>query len=138
MNDYRFADIAPGLSHSFQVIVTTEIMDAFRNISGDYNPLHVDSEFASTYGYPDRVVYGMLTASFYSTLVGIYLPGKYALFQGADIVFTATVFPGDTLTVSGEVVSIHEAYRQIEMKAHITNQLGKKVSRAKIRTGIHE
>jgi acyl dehydratase len=115
-----------------------EMMDAFRNISGDCNPLHTDPVFAETYGYSAQVVYGMLTASFYSTLVGMYLPGKYALFQGADIVFTAPVYPGDTLIVSGEVVSKHEAYRQIELKAQITNQNGEKVSRAKIRTGIHE
>lgn len=138
MNEYRFADISPGLGHSFLVTVTTDMMDAFRNISGDCNPLHTDAAFAETYGYPAQVVYGMLTASFYSTLIGMHLPGKYALFQGADIVFTAPVFPGDILTVSGEVISVHEVCRQIELKAQITNQNGKKVSRAKIRTGIHE
>jgi len=138
MNEYRFADISPGLAYSFQVTVTMKMMDAFRNVSGDCNPLHTDPVFAATYGYPAQVVYGMLTASFYSTLVGMYLPGKYALFQGADIAFTAPVFPGDTLTVSGEVVSKHEAYRQIELTAQIINQSGKKVSRAKIRTGLHE
>lgn len=138
MNEYRFADITPGLGHSFQVTVTTEMMDAFRKISGDCNPLHTDSVFAEKYGYPAQVVYGMLTASFYSTLVGVHLPGKYALLQVADIAFTAPVFPGDILTISGEVVSVHEAYRQIELKAQITNQNGKRVSRAKIRAGIHE
>lgn len=138
MNEYRFADISLGLGHSFQVTVTQKMMEAFMDISGDCNPLHTDPVFAKSYGYSARVVYGMLTASFYSTLVGMHLPGKYALFQGADISFTAPVFLGDTLTVSGEVVSVHEAYRQIELKAQITNQNGEKVSRAKIRTGIHE
>jgi 3-hydroxybutyryl-CoA dehydratase len=138
MNEYRFEDISPGLSHSFKVTVTKEMMDAFRAISGDCNPLHTDPVFAASYGYPAQVVYGMLTASFYSTLVGMHLPGKHALFQGADIVFTSPVFPGDTLIISGEVISVHEAYRQIELKAQITNQNGKKVSRAKIRAGIHE
>ena len=138
MKSYRFADIHPGLSHSFQVTVTTEMMEKFRDISGDGNPLHTDKEFASQFGHPERVVYGMLTASFYSTLVGMYLPGMYALFHGADISFVSPVFPGDTLTVSGEVVATHEVFRQVELKASITNQHGKKVSRAKIRTGVHE
>ena len=138
MNEYRFKEMYPGLSHSFEVTVTNEMMDAFRSISGDYNPLHTDSGFAKYYGYPAQVVYGMLTASFYSTLVGMHLPGRYALFQSADIAFTAPVFSGDTLTISGEVVSAHEVYRQIELKAQITNQNGEKISRAKIRTGIHE
>ena len=138
MNSYRFADIKPGLSQSFQVTVTSAMVDVFIELSGDRNPLHTNPEFAADYGFPDRVVHGMLTASFFSTLVGMYLPGEFALFQGADVSFTAPVFPGDTLTVSGEVVSIHEAYRQIELKANITNQHGQKVARAKIRTGIHE
>ncbi len=138
MNEYCFADIHLGLTDSFQVTVTAAMLGKFRDISGDCNPLHTDPGFAASYGYRERIVYGMLTASFYSTLVGMYLPGKYALLQGADISFTAPVFPGDTLTVSGEVVSVHEAFRQIELKAQITNQFGKKVSRARIRTGIHE
>jgi len=138
MNAYRFADIHPGLSHSFQVTVTAVMMEKFRDISGDCNPLHTDPAFAASYGYREQVVYGMLTASFYSTLVGMHLPGKNALFHGADISFTAPVFPGDTLIVFGEVVSIHTAFRQIELRAQITNQHGKKVSRARIRTGIHE
>ena len=138
MNSYRFADIKLGLSQSFQVTVTPAMVDMFSELSGDRNPLHTDPGFAAGYGFSDRVVHGLLTASFFSTLVGMYLPGEFALFQGADISFTAPVFPGDTLTVSGEVVSIHEAYRQIELKAYITNQGGQKVARAKIRTGLHE
>ncbi len=138
MNTYRFADLHVGLVASFQVEVTPEMLDRFRELTGDHNPLHVDALFAGKYGFPDRVAHGMLTASFYSTLVGLYLPGKYALLHGADVSFTAPVFPGDKLTVSGEVVSIHEAHRQIELKAQITNQAGKQVSRAKIRSGVHE
>jgi 3-hydroxybutyryl-CoA dehydratase len=135
---YRLLDIAPGLNHSFHVSVTAEMMGQFRDLTGDANPLHTDRDFALSLGYRDCVVYGMLTASFYSTFVGMYLPGRYALLQGVDASFTAPVFPGDSLTVYGEVTSIHQALRQIEIRAHITNQVGKKVSRAKIRAGIHE
>jgi len=138
MNSYRFMDIHLGLKHSFQVVVTSEMVDTFCELSGDRNPLHNNPGFATYFGFSDRVVHGMLTASFLSRLVGMYLPGKYALLQGADLSFTAPVFPGDTLTINGEVVSIHDAYRQIELKASITNQHGQKVVRAKLRTGTHE
>ena len=138
MNDYRFADIHLGLGHSFQVTVTPAMVDSFSYLSGDKNPLHTDPIFAADYGFPDRVVHGMLTASLFSTFVGMYLPGKFALFQEVALSFTAPVFPGDTLTVTGEVVSIHEVYRSFEIKAYVTNQYGKKVCRAKIRTGVNE
>jgi len=138
MKEYCLHEIREGLSHQFQVTVTEDMVERFRESSGDVNPLHTDRDFALSHGYRDRVVYGMLTASFYSTLIGVYLPGKHALLQGVDASFVAPVFPGDVLTVHGEVVAVHAALRQIEIRAHITNQLNKKVSRAKIRTGIHE
>jgi acyl dehydratase len=137
MNEYRLADLHIGLSHTFQVNISGQMIENFKELSGDINPLHTDVNFALLYGYSDRVAYGMLTASFYSTLVGVYLPGKYALLQGVDVSFTAPVFAGDSLKVHGKVSAIHMAVRQIEIRAHITNQHGKKVSRAKIRTGIH-
>lgn len=138
MNNYRFDDIYLGLSQSFKITITATMLDTFCDLSGDHNPLHTDPSFAADYGYSDRVVHGMLTASFLSTLVGIYLPGKFAVFQEAKLSFAAPVFPGDTLTITGVVVSIHDAYRQIELKAYIINQHGQKVSRAKIWTGINE
>lgn len=138
MKNYRLLEISPGLSHSFESRVTDSMVDRFRELCGDANPLHTEPEFASSCGYQDRVVYGMLTASFYSTLVGMYLPGRYALLQGVDASFIAPVFPGDILTVQGEVIAIHQVLKQIEVRAQITNQFGKKVSRARIRTGIHE
>lgn len=114
------------------------MLDQFEILTGDANPLHKERDFAVQYGFPDRVAYGMLTASFYSTLIGMYLPGKYALLQGVDVAFIAPVFPGDKLTIFGEIVSVHQTLKQIEIGAHISNQFGKKVSRAKIRSGINE
>lgn len=138
MNCYRFSDMVKGLTQSFDVTVTPQMIDHFAELSGDYHPLHTDTSFAAGYGFSDRVVHGMLTASFLSTLVGMYLPGRYAYCQEVAISFTAPVFPGDTLTVTGEVVSLHAGYRQVEIKAHIINQHGRKVTRAKIRTGMNE
>ena len=138
MNAYRLADLSTGINYSFQINVTAQMMDQFEILSGDANPLHTERDFALSCGYRDRVVYGMLTASFYSTLVGMYLPGRYALLQGVDASFIAPVFPGDELTVFGEIISIHPILKQIEIRAHISNQLGKKVSKAKIRSGINE
>jgi len=138
MKEYRLADLHLGLSHSFQVNLTDHVMESFKEFTGDLNPLHTDPTFALSYGYKDRVAYGMLVSSFYSTLVGMYLPGKYALFQSIDVSFVGPVFSGDTLTVFGEITAIHEIHKQIEIRGYITNQSNVKVSRAKIKSGIHE
>ncbi len=138
MNDYRVSDLQAGVKASFDAVVTTTMLDQFAQLSGDTNPLHADAEFAQARGYPGRVAFGMLTASFYSTLAGVHLPGRHALLQGVDASFVAPVFAGDRLTVTGEVAVVHEALRQIEVRAHIINQHGKKVSRAKIRVGFSD
>jgi acyl dehydratase len=138
MNSYRLCDLHPGMEHRFEVHVTKEMMRKFLDISGDSNPLHTDIEFARAAGYSDCVVYGMLTASFYSTLVGVHLPGRHVLLHGLDASFVAPVFPDDVLTVHGEISTIHLPLKQVEMRAHITNQRGEKVSRAKIRMGLRE
>ncbi|MFT5759374.1 MAG: 3-hydroxybutyryl-CoA dehydratase [Alteromonadaceae bacterium] len=136
MNSYKFEDIKVGLEEEFSVKVDSEKLNKFLEISGDINPLHVDSEYSKSKGFIDRVVYGMLTSSFYSTLVGVYLPGKYCILQGIDIQFSKPVYINDTLKLSGKVSYINEAYKQIEIKAMITNQDNKKVSKATIKVGL--
>lgn len=136
MNTFTLDDISIGLTQSFHVSVTTEMLEKFLEISQDTNPLHVDEAYALSKGFKDKVVYGLLTSSFYSTLVGVHLPGRYCILQGLDISFSKPVYVGDTLTITGEVSYINEAYKQLEIKATITNQDGTKVSKAKIKTGL--
>lgn len=136
MNTYTLSDIKEGLEESFEVIITEEMMSKFLQISSDTNPLHINAQYAKEKGFKDRVVYGLLTSSFYSTLAGVYLPGKYCILQGLDIQFSKPVFIGDTLTISGKVSYINEAYKQIEIKAIVKNQNNEKVSKATIKTGL--
>ncbi len=136
MNEYKFSDIKVGLEESFKLKIYTSKMDKFLDISNDTNLLHIDSNYAKKKGFSDRVVYGLLTSSFYSTLVGVHLPGKYCILQGVDIQFLKPVYINDTLEISGRVSYINEAYKQIEIKAFITNQNNDKVSKATIKTGV--
>ena len=136
MNEYKFSDIEIGLEESFEVKIDASKMDKFLDISSDINPLHVDSNYAKKKGFPGRVVYGLLTSSFYSTLVGVHLPGKHCILQGIDIQFSKPVYIDDILKISGKVSYINEAYKQIEVKAVITNQENKKVSKATIKVGV--
>jgi 3-hydroxybutyryl-CoA dehydratase len=137
MNAYRWDDLKVGLRHEFQVTLTAEMMQAFAAMSGDANPLHVDAAYATGAGFRGPVVFGLLTSSFYSQLVGVHLPGKYALLHGIDVDFVSPAFVGDTLRVAGEVTFLTDAYQRIELRARITNQDDKVVSKAKIRVGLH-
>ena len=136
MNDFSYDDLAVGQTATFSRTVTGEMMEAFRRLSGDENPLHNDAEFAVERGFSGRVVYGMLTASLYSALAGVYLPGKRCLLQSVYTDFLHPVFVGETLTITGKIVEKHDSVRQIIIKATIRNTEGKRVSRAKIEAGV--
>ena len=136
MNHYRLADLTPGVTESFTVTVTEEMMAQFYAITGDNSPIHMDADYAAGRGYPGRVVYGMLGASFLSTLAGVYLPGEHCLLHGVDLKFAKPIFIGDTLTVTGVVDEVNDTFREITIKASIVNQGGKKVTRAVIRAGV--
>jgi 3-hydroxybutyryl-CoA dehydratase len=129
MNHYTLAEMTPGLSESFTVTVTEEMMARFEAIT-------MDAEYAQKRGYPGRVVYGMLGASFFSTLAGVYLPGEHCLLHGVECKFAKPVFIGDTLTITGTVVNVSEAVAEAEIKAVITNQDGKRVTRGIIKAGL--
>ena len=81
MNDYAFYDIKVGFQESFEIKIDASKMEKFLDISKDINPLHNDIKFAKRMGFEGKVVYGLLTSSFYSTLVGVYLPGKYCILK---------------------------------------------------------
>ena len=138
MREYRFSELKPGLVEEFQVTVTAEMMRKFREISGDCNPLHTDPDFANQRKFPGIVVYGLLTTSFYSTLAGVYLPGKFCLLHGVAVEFARPAYVGDQLTVRGEVTYLNESCRQAQISALINSQDGLRISRAKITVGVHE
>jgi 3-hydroxybutyryl-CoA dehydratase len=138
MNEYTFSELETGLKEQFEVTISEEMMTCFCELSGDTNPLHTNSDYAQSRNMKERVVYGLLTASFYSTLVGVHLPGKYAILQGINITFNKPVFVGDQLGIMGEITYINDAFKVVEIKAKIQTQNGKKVSSAKITVGLFQ
>src|SRR5262249_31210425 len=100
MNEYRWDDLKIGLRHEFEVTVTPAMMTAFAAMSGDENPLHVDAAYATRAGFRAPVAFGLLTSSFYSQLVGVHLPGRFALLHGIDVDFVTPAFAGEVLRVS--------------------------------------
>lgn len=138
MNEYKFDNFNIGIEHSFKVIIQDEDLEKFKEISGDYNPMHIDSEYAQEHGFNSKIVYGMLTASMYSRLVGMYLPGKYCILKAIETSFDRPVYVYDEINVEGRVVEKDERFGNAKIKAKIKNQEGKIVSRATILVGFYE
>ena len=137
MKEYKFEDIKLGLEEKFQAVITEKMLQCFCSMTGDINPLHNDIEFAKSKGYNEKVVYGMLTASFFSTLAGVYLPGKNSIIHSVEILFKKPVFISDNpLTIKGTVVEISDIFRQFTIKVEITNKKEEKVVRGIMKVGV--
>lgn len=138
MNSFSYDEIPVGYAYEFTVDVGDEKQMMFRDLSGDINPLHIDKNFAVQKGFNDKVVYGMLTASYYSTLVGLFIPGEKCLIREMDLKFPKPVYINDTLTIKGEVVEKNDTFKLLTIKGTIKNQQGVTVSKAKIKVGVLE
>lgn len=136
MKRYLIDDIYIGMKESFQVKITTDMLENFKKITKDINPLHNDENFAKDLGYGGRVAFGMLTASFLSTLAGVYLPGERSLIHSVETKFIKPVYIGDLLSITGEVIEKHDSVEQITLKVEIRNQNSEKVLKGKMKVGF--
>ena len=138
MNDYSYEEITIGQKESFKVTITKDMLDKFKDITGDINPLHNDESYAIGKGHPDVVAYGMLTASFLSTFAGVYMPGKRSLIHEVETKLERPVYVGDTITIEGTVKEKNDTFSFIVVKILMKNQKGEKVLKAKMQIGVEE
>ena len=97
-------------------------IDAFANVTGDHNPVHVDEEFAKTTRFGRRIAHGMLTASLISAVLANHLPGEGSVYLGQTLQFVAPVFPGDEITARVTVREIREDKPILKLETVCVNQ----------------
>ncbi len=122
LSEYTFDEIELGLTKQFQITITESMVDDFAKLSGDFSPIHVDEDYASTTNFKKRVTPSMLLSSFLSRIVGMYLPGKHALYFSQSLNFRSPCFIGDTITVSGVVIDKSPSTKILKIESKITNQ----------------
>ncbi|MBU8912003.1 MAG: MaoC family dehydratase [Desulfobacterales bacterium] len=131
-----FNDLKVGQKASLTKTITEEDLSHFIAITGDTNPLHVDESFATQTFFGQRIAHGMLSASLFSTLVGMHIPGIGAIYKSQSLDFLRPVFIGDTLCAWFEIVKIDQDKEEIVIKSWIENQDGENVIEGKAVTGL--
>ena len=126
-SEYSFDEIKLGMQKSFKVFISENMLDVFGRDTGDYNPLHMNEKYASSTSFKKRVCSGMFLSSFFSRLVGMYLPGKHALHMSQSLNFVNPCFIGETITVEGKVIGKSVATKIIKLETTITNESGKRI-----------
>ena len=122
-----FDDLKIGQKAFLKKTITEEDLSHFIAITGDENPIHVDKIFAEQTFFGQRIAHGMLSASLFSTLVGMHIPGVGAIYKSQTLEFLRPVFIGDTLYAWFEIIAIDLEDERIEIKSWIENQDGENV-----------
>lgn len=115
-------NIAQGDSFTRSMTITPEIMEKFKQISGDENPIHTDSGFANRMGFRDRVVYGNLLGLLVSSLVGMELKTLEVMIASQTIHFKKPVYINDTVILEAVVVNKSDTVELAEFSLDFKTQ----------------
>ena len=138
LSEYSFDEVKIGFKKNFEAIITEPMLTDFAKLSGDYNPLHMNEEYASSTSFKKRVCSGMFLATFFSRLIGMYLPGKHALYFSQSLNFVNPCFVGDKITIEGEVIDKSVATKIITLKTTITDKSNKRIIDGEARVIIRD
>lgn len=127
MSGIAYEELYVGLTKSVSKTITESDVYTYAGIIADINPLHVNEDYAKKTRFGGRIAHGMLTASFFSTLVGMCLPGNGAIYLSQTCKFLLPVKIGDTITATGTVTRIREDKPIAYMDTIVTNQRGEVV-----------
>ncbi len=102
--------------------VTNELVRAFAEVSGDYNPIHLDEEFAAKTRFGQRIAHGMLSGAFISAVLGYEFQERKIVYLSQKMRFVAPVFIGDTITTTATVKAIREDKGIVTLETICSNQ----------------
>ena len=107
--------------------ITDAVVRAFAELSGDYNPIHLDEDFASKTRFGKRIAHGMISAALISAVLGNEFKEKKVVYMSQKLRFIAPVFIDDTVTAAATVTNIREDKPIVTIETICTNQDGEKV-----------
>jgi len=119
--------LAPGQRATRSLTLGPEHVRTFAELTGDYNPLHFDADFAARTRFGRLVVQGGLTTGLLHALVAMDMPGPGTVFLSQNWKFTAPVYIGDTITADAEVLSAHATKPVTQLRIVVRRQTGEVV-----------
>ena len=125
--NYTMKDWQLGQKSTFTKTISETDVYLFAGITGDFNPAHVNAEYAKETAFKDRIAHGMLSASLISTVLGTNLPGKGTIYMGQSVKFLSPVHIGDTITATVEVKELIPEKNRAILRTYCENQDGQVV-----------
>jgi 3-hydroxybutyryl-CoA dehydratase len=124
MESHTLEQLQVGDAAESSKTVTETDVALFAAISGDFNPLHMDAEYAAKSRFGARVAHGPLTLALCAGLLGTRLPGLGTIAVSNHIDYRRPVYIGDTVTTRVEVAELDTERGRATMALTWTNQKG--------------
>lgn len=136
MNHYSIEDLFVGQKEQYKVSISEDKVSKFQEITGDLNYLHTNADYAVSKGYKDKVIYGLLSTSFFSTIAGMIIPGERCLLKSISCDYLHPVYCGDDLLFEITVDSVHKSVSLVKLNVVTNNQHGEVVMKGQIQAMI--
>lgn len=117
-------DLKIGDFFSTERKVTDELIRKFAELSGDFNPIHLDEEFARSTRFGRRIAHGMLSGAFISSVLGYEFKERKIVYLSQTMKFIAPVFIDDVITTTATVTKIREDKPIVTLETTCKNQNG--------------
>jgi 3-hydroxybutyryl-CoA dehydratase len=127
MTELAYEDIKVDDEASLTRTITEAHIVNFAGLTGDWNPVHADAEYAARSMFGERIAHGMLVAGLISAVLGTRLPGPDSIYLGQDLKFVAPVKIGDTVKVVVTVLEKRDDKKIIKLRTTASNQRGEPV-----------
>lgn len=118
----RFDELTVGQFDEFTKTVTETDVVMYAGITGDFNPMHVNAEYADKSRFGGRIAHGMLTAGFISAVLGMKLPGEGSIYMSQTLRFSRPVRIDDTITARIEVIELFPDKKRVRLATSCRNQ----------------
>ncbi|MEW5913286.1 MAG: MaoC family dehydratase [Thermodesulfobacteriota bacterium] len=125
---YSYSQLKIGMKASLSKTVSESDVYLFAGVTGDFNPMHVNEEYAKSTRFGSRIAHGSLVEGFMAPVLGTKLPGLGTVALEKQARFVAPTYFGDTITATAEVSEKLEDKKWVRLKCTWTNQRGETVA----------
>ncbi|NLB67527.1 MAG: MaoC family dehydratase [Bacteroidales bacterium] len=120
----KLSDLYIGQEERMSAQFSMEKVKAFANITGDFNPIHLDPVYAAQTIFKENIVHGFLVASLFSTILGTKMPGEGSIYVKQNMKFVKPVYIDDTVTAVVSITDINFEKQLVTLNTTCHNQDG--------------
>ena len=113
---FYFEDLSVGMEAFMSRTVSEADIVAYAALSGDYNPIHLDADYAARTPFKARIAHGILSAGYISAVFGMQLPGPGSVYISQTLNFKAPVKIDDVVVTTVKLIELMPERRRAKFE----------------------